>query len=616
MRPFRRADLDTDRYFSVYGATAGLIVYCALLAILTGDIGFDGDDWWVLSRPFWYDFPNSFFVYAREFLRPVEGLYWIGMFEFFGFNSVAFHLGSVLLLAGAAFLQGLCLSKAFPGSPRFVVFCMFFAFFLPMVSALTYLVFTDNARLSLLLFWASVLMFQSWAERSGSWWGQIPAVLLYLLSFLTYEGPSFLIFAVPLLVWPVYRISTKAIPEKKFLFRVLVGISVGFALAVALRFSLLAGGAIDRHGSFPSPELLWAYPALLPSYLAAPFTTHASDPWALCLGAFVALWIVVLFSLLSRDNGQTDNLDSGSEPPGHQSTLYRVLLGLLILVLGMLPYQLAGYGSLSPSVAETVLAKWGIASHHGDAWFNFNEASRIYSSASCGLAIVFAAVVCGFRKKLPRLIVTAVATVSVGFMAVFHAGLSVDWKEAAQIRNALIGSLLVQVPAVEPGTNFLLLDLESYHKRAAVFRGWAGLRELFKMLYDDRSVGAWYLHSSATDWPNTTQQQAIVLPAGILSRSMSFDAPAAHNSLLLFKREGTDLVLLEKIFPGDGLVTTGITWRQYQSIVSNPGRIRIWSEVAETTPHAPAKNSRKTGLLTTLGLDRPKSSRGDSNQKR
>lgn len=40
--------------------TAGaIILYSALLVIFTGDIGFDGDDWWVLSWPYWHSFPSS-----------------------------------------------------------------------------------------------------------------------------------------------------------------------------------------------------------------------------------------------------------------------------------------------------------------------------------------------------------------------------------------------------------------------------------------------------------------------------------------------------------------------------------------------------------------------------
>ena len=126
------------------------------LTVVTGDIGFDGDDWWVLAIPYWNSFPDSLVLYARKFLRPVEGLYWISLFELFGFNKVVFHLCSLLLLAGSAALMGVSLDRAFPGRRACVSIAVLLAFFLPPVSCLTYVMFTDNSRLSMLLFWTSV----------------------------------------------------------------------------------------------------------------------------------------------------------------------------------------------------------------------------------------------------------------------------------------------------------------------------------------------------------------------------------------------------------------------------------------------------------------------------
>ena len=61
------------------------------------------------------------------------------------------------------------------------------------------------------------------------------------------------------------------------------------------------------------------------------------------------------------------------------------------MVLGMLPYQLAGYGSFTPRLVETLMAKCGLMPEGDLSWFNFSWASRIYSSASFGVAILLAA---------------------------------------------------------------------------------------------------------------------------------------------------------------------------------------------------------------------------------
>ena len=207
----------------------GLGLYCIVLTAITGDIGFNGDDWWVFSIPYWNHFPDSLILYARKFLRPMEGFYWISLFELFGFNRVAFHLCSLLLLAGAAVLMGVSLDRAFPGRRTCVSMAVLFAFFLPPVSCLTYVLFTDNSRLSMLLFWASMITFQRWAQKSSPWRGLAPPLFLYMGSFLTYEAPSFLIFLVPMLVWPVHKRCCDRLSDRTFLIKLCVGIMTGFA---------------------------------------------------------------------------------------------------------------------------------------------------------------------------------------------------------------------------------------------------------------------------------------------------------------------------------------------------------------------------------------------------
>ena len=45
----------------------GLGLYCIVLTAFTGDIGFTGDDWWVLAVPYWNSFPHAIARYACQF---------------------------------------------------------------------------------------------------------------------------------------------------------------------------------------------------------------------------------------------------------------------------------------------------------------------------------------------------------------------------------------------------------------------------------------------------------------------------------------------------------------------------------------------------------------------
>jgi len=584
---------------------AGLALYCVALTAITGDIGFDGDDWWVLACPYWNNFPDSLALYVRKFLRPVEGFYWISLFELFGFNKVVFHLCSLLLLAGSAALMGVSLDRAFPGRRACVSIAVLLAFFLPPVSCLTYVLFTDNSRLSMLLFWACVLAFQRWAQKSSPWRGLALPVALYVGSFLTYEASSFLIFVAPLLVWPVHRCYSGRASDRAFLIKLCVGILAAFSAAVAIRFVFLSGGAVRHSYLFPPLDLLWSYLALLPFYLLAPFTSMSADRWAILVGCLVVLGTAGLFFVVGRGRPPTAAVAPENRfAPGSQWCL--VVLGAGILVLGMLPYQLAGYGSFTPRLVETLMVKCGLLPEGDLSWFNFNWASRIYSSASFGVAILLAVALSGWRKSSARLLGKATALVAIGFMAIFHAGLSVDWREAAEIRNDLMRSLVSQAPAVKSGTNFLFLDLNCSHKRAEVIRRWNGLRELVGMLYADQTLGAWYVDSYADDSSVHTCRQALATPSGFLTRGQRQPEPASHESLLLFKRTGRELVLLDGITAQDGSGLTGIAWQGVGRLASNFSRIEAWSTAISPRARL-ARNAWTSGLISTLELTRLKS---------
>lgn len=582
----------------------GLAVYCVALTAVTGDIGFNGDDWWVLASPYWHSFPDALVLYAHKFLRPVEGLYWISLFKVFGFNKVVFHLCSLLLLAGSTVLMGVALDQAFPGRRVFVSIAVLLAFFLPPVSCLTYVMFTDNSRLSMLLFWASVIAFQRWAQKSSPWRGLAVPLALYVGSFLTYETSSFLIFVVPLLVWPLHLRCPGRPSDRTFLIRLCAGIFGGFAAAVALRFVFLRGGAVAHSYLLPPVELLWSYLALLPFYLIAPLTSMSADQFALLVGFLVVLGTACLFLFSTPGRPAAAVAAEGRFWQGSQ--WYLVALGGGLLVLGLLPYQLAAYGSFTPRLVETLMVKCGLLPEGDLSWFNFSWASRIYSSASFGVAILLASGLSGWQKPLTNLAGKAVALVIIGFMAVFHAGLSQDWREAAEIRNDLVRSLVSQAPAVRSGTNFVFLDVACSHKRAEVIRRENGLRELIGMLYADQTLGAWRLYPHAYDPPTHVYQQAVATPAGFLSRGQRQGEPAPQESLLLFKRSGRDLVLLDRITARDGSVPTGIAWRGVSQLTSNFGRIEDW-RAAISPEERFAGTVWTSSLVSTLQLTRLKS---------
>lgn len=557
-----------------------LVVYCVTLTLLVGDIGFQGDDWWVFSFPFWSSFPDSVYDYARESKRPVEGLYWISMFEVFRFSRMPYTLFSLLLLAGSCIAMGAGLLRAFPSRRDMAVLSVFFAFLLPPLCNLTFMIHTDNSRISNLLFWTSVLMFQQWAskarspirkvphpdplpggeEASGfgalkngkpiaksytrSWFGLWLPCACYLLAALTYENTTFLIFAVPAFVVPILihsEYSDRSVVG--LLIRLGAAIGVSFAAFVAMRFLVFSGGAVSHGSLIPSYSLVVSYFTVLAKYLWAPFTSITSDAWALGWGLLVSLTAAALLLLLGRRGGSAVEEDSVSLHEG----VYIAFVGVAVLTLGVVPYLLAGY----------------------EANFGFTSQSRIYSSAAFGVAIILAAVLgATWTSKKLRLVTKCTAIALMAFMAIFFADLGGGWKDAATKRNDLCASLLKQVPGVKPGTTFLFLDLQWYPSdRAVVFQGVDGLPEFIRILYGCKDLYAYFLYPSSDLPVASDERTASVSPRGLVARGSAVRGPIPLDSLLIFRRRGSRLELLDGITDAEPQVA--MKWNGVSVIRSN-----------------------------------------------
>lgn len=525
-----------------------LVAYSLALTLLTGNIGFYGDDWWIFNVPFWHEYPGSIGIYSREFLRPVEGAYWLTLFEIFGFNEPLFHFFSLVLLAFAAFLMGACLENAFPCRPSFIAASMSFAFFLPTVSSLTYLMTTDNSRLCAIFFWGATLAFQRWSMRPESWIRLAQPIFLYYISVSTYEAASLLIFCVPFFVWPIHLRRRGQISDLSFLFRLGSGILAGFSLFLTSRFLILQGGAVKGSNYLlTSPTLILDYFSNLFRYILIPFGAVSTDVATWAVSIVVALFAAVFLFQPNKDINK--NIVSG-EPESTPGLPFMMLAGGSVLILGMAPYLLAGYGAV----------------------FNFISSSRIYSSATFGVAILLGSLITSWRDKRILVVMKVLGVTLIGFMAMLQLDLRRDWQEAARINRNLWTSFIRQAPGVTPNTTFLFLDLQSYiGDRAIVFGGTHGLDAFIQMLYRSQNVHAYYLYLYDSSFINSEGRLAYASPNGIVARNSPPDRPIPLENLLIFRRVGDQLVLLEKISSEEDLAA--IQWDDISIIMSNRKRV-------------------------------------------
>ncbi len=530
---------------------AGLLICSLSLALLIGDIGFQGDDWWQFSWPYWYAFPESLRQYVIESRRPIEGLYTVLAFELFRFDRFYYTLSALLLSAGGCLLLGGCLRRAFPGRDSFFVLCVFFAFLHAGLSNLIYLFHTDNSRVSVLLFWLSVFLFQRWALFSGSWRGMIIPLSAYVLATLTYENTCMLILLLPGFVWPLRGRLASGLSDRALLCRLLVGIAGGFAAFLLIRFLVFSGGAV-KHGSLvPGFELVSTYMVNLVRYTLVPWTALPSDGLAWAWAGLVALIVAGLLFAAAEGDSQPEEpkLRSG------QSALYIVALATAVIALGTAPYLMAGYGS---TVA-------------------FTGQSRIYSSAAFGVAILLALVATVWKRRVVLIATKALAVLALVFMAMFLAHLRVSWQIAAEKRNAICADLLAQVPDVEAGTSFLFLDLQSYlaengTDRAVIFQGVDGLPEFVRMLYGKRDIFAYFLYPYSQEYRDDKVREGRASSDGLTVRGSGVRPPIPWDTLLIYKREGRRLVPVDRISADTPIAL--IKWDGISSISSNPALVR------------------------------------------
>ncbi len=531
-----------------------LIALSLLLTTIIGDIGFQGDDWWVLAYPYWNGYFDALWLYAVDSLRPVEGFYWISLFKLFEFNRIYYQFCSILLSSMGCFLMGMCLKRAFPHKPSLWITAIFICWSLPVLSPLTYLIHTDNSRLAIVFFWCSVLLFQWWAKNSISFKRLIFALALYLIACTTYETASFLIFAVPFFTLPVH-LRTRGTDGSlnHFFWKSVAATTLGFGLFILIRFSLFSGGAVGHRSIFPNLLLIPKYISGFLIYLRVPFLeiTEISG-----MSAILALVAVIGMITILYFNGSGS---SKEKPLWYESPFYVLGLGGLVFALGIVPYMMAGY----------------------TAEIGFTSQSRIYSSASFGAAIFLAGFSTLSSKRIGRVIGTAFVVSFVFVNVAFWSNLRFDWQNAALLRTQLCTSLLNNVPGVRSGSTFLFWDLQSYiSNRAVVFQGVDGLRQYIKMLYNDRSLDAYFLYSRQEGFDSSQGRRASVSTKGIVARGGSEREPIPLEQLIIVKKIENSLEVVNTLTKEDGLAE--LNWDGVDRILTNRALISSVSSGRKT----------------------------------
>jgi hypothetical protein len=565
-------------YWLVY---FGLIAYSALVVLNTGDIGFQGDDFWYLSAPFSHGFWQAFVNYVMPYDRPFGFVYIFSLFKLFGFSRVPYLALDFFLQATTSLFFGLVLSRVFPRHNMLIFFSMLFSFFLLPSSSSLYVMAMTVPRLGCLIFWVSIFMFQWWA-RKPSWLRLFIPVMLYCASFLLYDSTSLLILTAPLFVYPVwYRnqnnpdvslgeiyaglvaklrlsITGKINPLRQseiiFIIRLATGLFISIGLLLINLLIFFPFGASRIQSSSIDPSLLIDYLFVFPQYLIAPFSRFLVDgwTWVICISLFVFL----LGILFRRHEPDQLSVDRSSRDTSWQ--FYAIVMGLALSITGIFPFIVAQYGA---SVGFTT---------HG----------RIFFSAIYGLAILLSVIITGGKSYTLRWFLELTGVVVIVASAAFLADLRLDWRSAARINCTLWSSMVEQVPAVKKDTVFLFLDLQSYYQdgeivpvgnRAVVFASVDALPLYIQMLYGDSSLKAYYLYPPRLGQSllQAEGRTATVTLTGVTAR---WSPELLVDKIIIMERRGDHLEFVDKLTASDG--KAAIMWKDgVNELVSNRDQI-------------------------------------------
>ncbi|NJL93685.1 MAG: hypothetical protein HC915_08110 [Anaerolineae bacterium] len=315
------------------------------------------------------------------------------------------------------------------------------------------------------------------------------------------------------------------------------------------RFRILGGGRIQEGTGTPTPADLWPFLRYARDALRATLEAPAGDAasWLLA-GAVVLLSLGVLLGLPAprtrpRGRGSAARWQAWVHHP-----LYLFGLGVGIIILGLVPFLLA----------------------------NYVPSARTYASATAGFALVLGGWFSLWRPAVLQGLALGLAALWLGSMALHHAELRHDRREAARQRELLFNQVLDLVPDVAPQTGILLLNFQLDYGSANVIAGETGLITYFQMLYDEPSISAHFLYFADHPLLDQEGRLAVVSEAGTVARRRNPADPISHDELLILYQDNLEVQLIDTLTPEtqfDGR-RVGIRWEAGQTqIRSNAGQI-------------------------------------------
>lgn len=406
-----------------------LLLFILVTTALVGNKGFWGDDWAVISAPFWWGIPRAIEVGAENLRRPMASLYWAVALKLARFDEQATFFLSFSIHAISSLLMGLVLQIAFPKRFHLVYGVAFVSFFLPMLPTLSYFLILDNSRLAVLFYWLSVLLFQHWAVRPQAWSVPLLPIMAFAASLLSYESAFLMPLITLLMIYPVYQQHHATATIRQTLWMI-AELAIAHAVAVLGYFFIRNIYHISVHvsqaGNQPLTDLS-RYLAVFPRYFSEPFRWFSihPDPLAWLIGAVMMVWVAGMGWYLVEHHRH--------QPSPFKESSYLLVVATLAVILGLLPFAI--YRIKTDVSGVTVDGK-------------------VYTMSAFGFALWIS----WFLNRISPRLLTVTIALWAGVMSAYVLTVRHEWQHASILRDALHHSLLEQIPDLQDDTVILYLD--------------------------------------------------------------------------------------------------------------------------------------------------------------
>jgi hypothetical protein len=516
-----------------------LLVYSVAATLLLDRKGYSGDDWAVISFPFWDPIPKAF-TEGNSLYRPMQTVWWGIALKVAQFDSQITFFFSLGLSILNSCLLGLVINQAFPNQTLFVVCTIFTSFFFPFNLIITYGIVADSPRVAGIFYLLSVVGFQYHSRKPLL--GSLPLlpILSFMLSLLTYESNALMPIFTLFMVLPIYL---RFNPQEQWWVRLTRGAELVLCHVIALLGYLYIQGVYhierpyDGQGAEPFIRL-GEYIRGLGYWAVQPMRHIINTPdFAAVLVGLVT--VVVLAAFLYRLISSTDTLESSSVTLPNQS-LYIVGLGILACLAGWMAFALFNI----PLAVHT-----------------YYYSNKVYMSAYLGISILLGYGLAQLLAGRWRFIGLGIFAVWCGLMATYHVTLRQGWHQVADEQRSLASNLYDVAPNIADDTTMLFINYDYVSPTYNPIQQSMTVDYYIQMFYLNRTIRAAALLDYNTGFNPTVSEAGLSIPGKLVPL----------DQVVILARVGVEYRLIERITPDDPYI---IQWQDgITELRSNPERI-------------------------------------------